>query len=54
MQEIATVLARPRLQKYLSAQQALRFITDLAAQTSLLADPPGLTQLYAATPTTTT
>jgi putative PIN family toxin of toxin-antitoxin system len=41
LQEIATVLARPRLQKYLSAQEALRFITDLAAQTSLLADPPG-------------
>ncbi len=30
-----------RLQKYLSAQEALRFITDLAAQTNLLADPPG-------------
>jgi len=41
LQEIATVLARPRLQKYLFAQEALRFITDLAAQTSLLADPPG-------------
>jgi uncharacterized protein len=41
LQEIATVLARPRLQKYLSAEEALRFIADLAAQTSLLADPPG-------------
>jgi uncharacterized protein len=40
LQEIATVLARPRLQKYLSAEEALRFITDLAAQTTLLADPP--------------
>lgn len=41
LQEIAMVLARPRLQKYLSNQEALRFITDLAAQTSLLADPSG-------------
>jgi putative PIN family toxin of toxin-antitoxin system len=41
LQEIASVLARPRLQKYLSADEALRFITDLAAQTTLLTDPPG-------------
>jgi uncharacterized protein len=41
LQEIAMVLARSRLQKYLSNQEALRFIADLAAQTSLLADPPG-------------
>jgi len=41
LREIAMVLARPRLQKYLSADEALRFITDLATQTSLLADPPG-------------
>ncbi|HEY5196061.1 MAG TPA: putative toxin-antitoxin system toxin component, PIN family [Solirubrobacteraceae bacterium] len=41
LQEIASVLARPRLQKYLSADEALRFITDLAAQTTLLSDPPG-------------
>ena len=40
LQEIAMVLARPRLRKYLSAQEALRFITDLAAQTTLVADPP--------------
>jgi putative PIN family toxin of toxin-antitoxin system len=40
LQEIAIVLARPRLQKYLTADEALRFITDLAAQTTLLADPP--------------
>ncbi|HWE11940.1 MAG TPA: putative toxin-antitoxin system toxin component, PIN family [Solirubrobacteraceae bacterium] len=41
LQEIALVLGRPRLQKYLSVEEALRFITDLAAQTSLLADPTG-------------
>lgn len=41
LQEIASVLARPRLQKYLSADEALRFITGLAAQTTLLADPRG-------------
>jgi predicted nucleic acid-binding protein len=33
-------LARPRLGKYLSADQALRFLTDLAGQTTLLTDPP--------------
>jgi len=38
-QEIATVLARPRLQKHLSAEEALRFVTDLAAQTILTVDP---------------
>jgi len=41
LQEITTVLARPRLQKYLSAEEALRFITDLAAQTTLVADRSG-------------
>jgi len=35
------VLARPRLRRYLSSEEALRFITDLAAETSLMADPPG-------------
>jgi putative PIN family toxin of toxin-antitoxin system len=39
LQEIATVLARPRLQRYLSAEEATRFLADLAAQTILLADP---------------
>jgi uncharacterized protein len=39
LQEIAIVLARPRLQKYLSADEATRFLADLAAQTILLADP---------------
>ena len=41
LQEIAMVLARPRLRKYLSTQEAQRFITDLAAQTNLIADPLG-------------
>ena len=40
LQEVATVLARPRLRKYLSTEEALRFVTDLAAQTTLLVDPP--------------
>jgi putative PIN family toxin of toxin-antitoxin system len=39
LREIAMVLARPRLQKYLSAEEAARFLADLAAQTILLADP---------------
>ena len=34
------MFARPRLRKYLSTEEALRFVTDLAAQTTLLADPP--------------
>ncbi len=41
LQEVAMVLARPRLRKYLSTEEALRFVTDLAAQTTLLVDPPG-------------
>jgi uncharacterized protein len=41
LQEIAMVLARPRLRKYLSTQEAQRYITDLAAQTNLIPDPPG-------------
>jgi putative PIN family toxin of toxin-antitoxin system len=40
LKETATVLARPRLQKYLSAEEALRFVTDLATQTILTIDPP--------------
>ena len=39
LREIASVLARPRLRKYLSADEALRFVTDLAGQTTLLTDP---------------
>jgi putative PIN family toxin of toxin-antitoxin system len=41
LREIAMVLARPRLQKYISAEEAARFLADLAAQTILLVDPPG-------------
>lgn len=41
LQEVAIVLARPRLRKYLSTEEGFRFVTDLAAQTTLLADPPG-------------
>ena len=40
-QEIAMVLARPRLWKHLSSEEALQFVTDLAGQTTLMADPPG-------------
>jgi putative PIN family toxin of toxin-antitoxin system len=38
--EVARVLARPRLRKYLSTDEALTFATDLAGQTTLLTDPP--------------
>ncbi|HYB28065.1 MAG TPA: putative toxin-antitoxin system toxin component, PIN family [Solirubrobacteraceae bacterium] len=41
LQEVAMVLARPRLRKYLSPEEALRFVTDLAGQVTLLIDPPG-------------
>jgi putative PIN family toxin of toxin-antitoxin system len=47
LQEIAMVLARPRLRKYLSTNEATRFLADLAAQTILLADPPDLIRLCA-------
>ena len=40
--ELTSVLIRPRLRKYLSPDEALRFVADLAAQTILLTDPPGL------------
>lgn len=40
LQEIAMVLVRPRLRKYLSTNEGTRFLADLAAQTILLADPP--------------
>jgi uncharacterized protein len=41
LQEIATVLARPRLQQYVSPADALRFVADLAAQAVLRSDPAG-------------
>jgi putative PIN family toxin of toxin-antitoxin system len=41
LREIADVLARPRLRKYLTTDEGLRFVTDLASQTTLLSDPTG-------------
>ena len=41
LREVATVLARPRLKKYVSTDEAARFVSDLAAQSVLLVDPPG-------------
>ena len=35
------MLARQRLRKYVSADEATRFVADLAAQTTLLVDSPG-------------
>ncbi|HEX6762878.1 MAG TPA: putative toxin-antitoxin system toxin component, PIN family [Gaiellaceae bacterium] len=37
--EVATVLARPRLRRYLSLDEAERFVADLAAVTAVAADP---------------
>ena len=53
-QEIAMVLARPRLWKHLSSEEALQFVTDLAGQTTLMADPPGPQPAVSRVPTTTT
>ena len=41
LREITSVLKRPRLRKYLSTDEALRFVAGLATQTILLTDPPG-------------
>jgi putative PIN family toxin of toxin-antitoxin system len=41
LREVTIVLARPRLQKYVSSDEAARFVADLAAQSVLLVDPPG-------------
>lgn len=41
LQEVTKVLGRPRLQTYVSADEAARFVGDLAAQTTLTVDPPG-------------
>jgi putative PIN family toxin of toxin-antitoxin system len=38
--ELASVLARPRLRRYLSLEEAERFVSDLAGVTVLAADPP--------------
>jgi uncharacterized protein len=39
--EVTSVLKRPRLRKYLSTDEALRFVAGLATQTILVTDPPG-------------
>lgn len=41
LREIADVLTRPRLRKYLTTDEALRFVADLTDQTTLLNDPLG-------------
>lgn len=41
LQEVAMVLARPRLQRLVSAEEALRFVAGLAVQTILVVDPEG-------------
>lgn len=38
--EISSVLRRPRLRRYLSLEEAERFVADLATQTTLVNDPP--------------
>jgi putative PIN family toxin of toxin-antitoxin system len=38
--EVASVLARPRLRRYLSLEEAQRFVAGLAALTTVTADPP--------------
>lgn len=38
--EIVSVLERPRLRRYLSLDEAKRFVTDLASQTTHVTDPP--------------
>jgi predicted nucleic acid-binding protein len=39
LRELASVLARPRLRNYLTTDQAHRFLTDLAGQSTLLGRP---------------
>jgi len=38
--EIASVLARPRMRRYLSVDEAQRFVGDLASVTAVTADAP--------------
>jgi uncharacterized protein len=40
LREVTKVLARPRLRKYVSEDEAARFVADMAAQTALVVDPP--------------
>jgi putative PIN family toxin of toxin-antitoxin system len=53
LREVTKVLARPRLRKYVSADEAVRFVADLAAQTVLLVDPPGPHRAVCRDPATT-
>jgi uncharacterized protein len=39
LQEVAMVLARPRLQRLVAAEEAVRFVAGLAVQTVLVVDP---------------
>lgn len=40
LSEITSVLIRPRLRRYLSLEEAKRFVADLAAQTTQINDAP--------------
>jgi putative PIN family toxin of toxin-antitoxin system len=40
LSEITSVLARPRLRRYLSLDEAARFVADLASQTTHVNDAP--------------
>jgi putative PIN family toxin of toxin-antitoxin system len=40
LSEVASVLTRPRLRRYLNLDEAHRFVADLAALTTLVADGP--------------
>jgi hypothetical protein len=40
LSEITSVLVRPRLRRYLSLDEADRFVTDLASQTTHVNDAP--------------
>jgi putative PIN family toxin of toxin-antitoxin system len=40
LRELASVLALPRLRRYLSLEEAERFVADLAGVTVVMTDPP--------------
>ncbi len=52
--EITSALARERLRRYLSVDEAERFVADLASQTALSSDAPKPHRRSAATRPTTT
>lgn len=54
LSEITSVLIRPRLRRYLSLEEAKRFVADLAAQTTQINDAPFRIRRSAATRGTTT